>query len=106
MSAWRREALRWTIAHDREQRTAQLSLRRTDVAGTAASGRGTSLDGWGAAMLPLERMRVPRDAAGAPWESLAGRPSLGLLATRGADVSILVADTLASLGLPAQIAPA
>ncbi len=26
LSAWRRESLRWTIAHDSAQRTAQLSL--------------------------------------------------------------------------------
>jgi hypothetical protein len=36
---------------------------------------------------------------------LIGRPSLVLLATRGADVAILVADTLASLKMPAEIAP-
>jgi hypothetical protein len=43
--------------------------------------------------------------AARPWEFYGGRPSQGLLASRGADVSIIVADTLAALGLPAQIAP-
>jgi hypothetical protein len=64
-----------------------------------------SLDGWGAAVLPLNGcvcLAMPRPK---PWELLAGRPALGLLATQGADVAILVADTLAALQMPAAIAP-
>ncbi len=64
-----------------------------------------SLDGWGAAMLPITGCVCLGMPGPQPWEVLAGRPSQGLLATRGADVSILVADTLAALELPAQIAP-
>ena len=53
------------------------------------------------------RLHVPADAgAPGPWEELSGRPATGLLATRGADVSLLVADALASLQLPAALAPA
>jgi hypothetical protein len=64
-----------------------------------------SLDGWGAAMLPFSGCLCLAMPGPVPWEILGGRPSLGLLATRGADVSIIVADTLAALDLPAQIAP-
>ena len=105
LSAWRREALRWAIAHDGANRAAQLSLVELMWLGRPRATAAVSLDGWGAAMLPINGcmcLGMPRPQ---PWEVLAGRPSQGLLATRGADVSILVADTLAALELPAQIAP-
>jgi hypothetical protein len=56
-------------------------------------------------MLPLTGCMCLSMPRAEPWEELAGRPSLGLLATRGADVAILVADTLADLKLPAELAP-
>jgi hypothetical protein len=56
-------------------------------------------------MLPLTGCICVGMPSAQPWEIYRGRPSQGLLATRGADVSIIVADTLATLGLPAQIAP-
>ncbi len=105
LSAWRREALAWTAAHDRENLASQLSLVEVMWLGKPRTSEAISLDGWGAAVLPLNGcvcLVMPRAA---PWESLIGRPSLGLLATRGADVAILVADTLASLKMPAEIAP-
>jgi hypothetical protein len=105
LSAWRREALAWTVAHDREQLPSQLSLLEIMWLGQPRTSAAVSLDGWGAAMFPLNGcvcLAMPRAQ---PWEALIGRPSLGLLATRGADVSILVADTLATLKMPAEIAP-
>jgi hypothetical protein len=39
------------------------------------------------------------------WETLSGRPSIGILATRGADVAVLVACELAQRKLPAVLAP-
>ena len=56
-------------------------------------------------MLPLNGcvcLAMPRAI---PWENLGGRPALGVLGTRGADIPILVAELLASLQLPAEIAP-
>ncbi len=105
LSAWRRESLRWTIAHDGANRATQLSLVELMWLGRPRATAAVSLDGWGAATLPITGCVCLAMPAPQPWEILAGRPSLGLLATRGADVSILVADTLAALELPAQIAP-
>ncbi|HEY7499825.1 MAG TPA: hypothetical protein VH740_15000 [Vicinamibacterales bacterium] len=105
LSAWRREALAWTATHDRDNLASQLSLVETMWLGKPKTSEAISLDGWGAAVLPLNGcvcLAMPRAA---PWEALIGRPSLGLLATRGADVAILVADTLAALKMPAEIAP-
>ena len=47
-------------------------------------------------------LAMPRRAH---WESLSGRPAAGILATRGADVGLLIAEALAHLRLPASIAP-
>ena len=39
------------------------------------------------------------------WEDLTGRPAQGVMATRAADVSLLVAEALAAHKLPASLAP-
>ncbi len=40
------------------------------------------------------------------WEEMSGRQATGLLATQAVDISLLVADALSSLQLPAALAPA
>jgi hypothetical protein len=95
----------WAAVHDREQVPAQLSLLELMWLGKPRITETISLDGWGAAALPLTGclcLMMPRPQ---PWESLIGRPALGVLATRGADVAILVAETLAALKMPAELAP-
>lgn len=105
LSAWRREALAWTAANDREHLLDQLSPVEIMWLGKPRASAALSLEGWGAAMLPLTGcicLAMPRPA---PWEGLTGRPALGMLGTRGADVPILVAELLSSMQLPAEIAP-
>ena len=105
LSAWRREALAWTAANDRARLPAQLSPVETMWLGKPRASAALSLEGWGAAVLPLNGcvcLAMPRAI---PWENLGGRPALGVLGTRGADIPILVAELLASLQLPAEIAP-
>ena len=105
LSAWRREALAWTAVNDRETLTSQLSLVETMLLGKPRASAALTLDGWGAAVLPLNGCLCLAMPRARPWESLSGRPSLGLLATRGADVSILIADILSAMKLPSEIAP-
>jgi hypothetical protein len=105
LSGWRREALAWAVTHDREQVPEHLSLVELMWLGKPRVTEALSLDEWGAAVLPLTGCLCLVMPRAQPWESLVGRPALGLLATRGADVGILVADTLASLKMPAQLAP-
>jgi hypothetical protein len=103
LSAWRREALAWTVVHDRDALPTLLSPVETMWLGKPIAT--AALDTWGAATFPLSGclcLAMPRPR---PWEPLSGRPSLGLLATRGADVAILVADALAAAKLPAELAP-
>ena len=103
LSPWRREALRWTIAHDSARRSVPLSA--VELMWLGRPRTSVSLDGWGAALVPVTGCICLGMPAARAWEFYSGRPSQGLLATRGADVSVIVADTLAALGLPAQIAP-
>jgi hypothetical protein len=105
LSAWRREALAWTIAHDRARVPTQLSLVDMMWIGKPRISEAIALDPWGAAVMPLNGCLCLAMPRAQPWESLIGRPALGLLATRGADVAILVAETLASLKMPAELAP-
>ncbi len=73
--------------------------------GRPRAAAGTSLDAWGAATLPVTGCVLPRDAVGAAL-GIPRRPALAGIAghTRRGRLDH-VADTLASLGLPAQIAP-
>jgi hypothetical protein len=105
LSAWRREALAWALTHDRAQVASQLSLLELMWVGKPRASQAISLDGWGAATLPIDGCLCLAMPRALPWETLIGRPALGLLATRGADVAILVADTLSSLKMPAELAP-
>ena len=105
LSAWRREGLRWTLTHDSANRSTQLSAVELMWLGRPRPSSQSAFDAWGAATLPLTGCLCLAMPGAQPWETLSGRPSQGILATRGADVSIIVADTLAALGLPAQVAP-
>ena len=105
LSTWRREALAWTAAHDRERLPSQLSLVETMWLGKPRMTEAIDLDSWGAAALPWNGCLCLLMPRAIPWETLTGRPSLGLLATRGADVAILVAEVLAATNLPSEIAP-
>jgi hypothetical protein len=107
LSEWRRQALAWTIARDgpAAAATLQFSLLELFWIGTAASDVSRAIDAWGAAALPLTGclcLEMPRPGA---WEDLGGRAS-AVLGTRGADVALQIAETLAELKLPASLAPA
>jgi hypothetical protein len=106
LSEWRREALAWSIVHEPSAVPSQLSLLEIMWLGSPRQLAGGALDAWGASPIRLTGcacLEMPRPR---PWEDLAGRPAQGVLATRAADVSIAVADMLASRRLPAALAPA
>jgi hypothetical protein len=105
LSEWRRESLGWTLAHDRESAAAQLSLVELMWLGAPRPSEAAPLDPWGTAVHPLTgamALQMPRARA---CEEVAGRSALGLLATRGADVAIAVAEVLAARHLPGSLAP-
>jgi hypothetical protein len=101
VSEWRREAARWALANAPAD-TIDLSLVETLWIGGGAG----EVDEWGAAVQPLSGclcLRMPQPIA---WETLAGRPAAGLIATLGADVNLRLADALAARRLPAALLPA
>ncbi len=105
LSEWRREALAWTLSQQPDKARSALSLLELLWLGSPRPSGTAPLDPWGAATLPLTGclcLQMPRARA---WEELSGRPAQGAMSTRAADVSILVAEALATRGLPAALAP-
>lgn len=99
LSAWRREALKWALAH------APAEADRFSLVETYWLGGGTRIDEWGAAATPMTgclclAMPQPTD-----WETLTGRTAAGLIATLGADVNLRIAAALAERRLPAALMP-
>jgi hypothetical protein len=105
LSEWRREALAWTIAQEPERVSDQFSMIEIMWLGSPRAAGAITLNAWGAAQLPLDGCLCLRMPGSGEWEALAGHPAVGLLATRGTDVAIRVAEALAELGLPAALAP-
>ena len=105
LSEWRREALLWTMTHDPGRASAAFSLVELFWIGSPRSSAAAPLDLWGSASLPLTGCLCLQMPRAQPWENLAGRPALGLQATRAADVNLLAADALAVRKLPAALAP-
>lgn len=105
LSEWRHQALAWTIAKNQQDLASQFSLLELFWIGSASSGASRDLDAWGAAALPLTGclcQEMPRPRA---WEDLGGRGP-AVLGTRGVDVALQMAETLAALKLPASLAAA
>lgn len=106
LSEWRREALGWTLEHERAKALSRFSLVELFWLGSPRAAAGRGFDAWGTATLLLDGCLCLRMPNAEPWESRAGRASTGHLATRGADVALRVAEVLAELRLSAALAPA
>jgi len=106
LSEWRRQALAWTIEHDPGAASSRFSLPELFWLGVPRPSAIQSLNAWGAAALPLTGCMCLQMPSARAWEEKSGRTATGLLATQAVDVSLQVADALASLQLPAALAPA
>ena len=104
LSEWRREALAWTVEHERDQALSRFSLVELFWLGSPRA-KARHYDAWGATTASLDGCLCLRMPSAEPWELRAGRSSTGHLATRGADVSLRVAEFLAEFKLPATLAP-
>src|SRR4029453_6687628 len=105
LSEWRREALAWTLTQDPGRTSSALSLVELFWLGAPRPSAAAPLDPWGAATLPLNGCPCLQMPRAAPWEDLSGRPAQGIMATRAADVALLVADALDTRKLAAAVAP-
>lgn len=104
LSEWRREALAWTLEHDREQASSRFSLVELFWLGSPRA-KARHYDAWGAAAVALDGCLCLSMPEAEPWELRTGRSSTGYLATRGADVGLRVAEFLAKFKLPSELAP-
>ena len=104
LSEWRTQALAWSLAERRDVLPA-FSLLELFWLGASRDDVPAGVDAWGAAALRLNGCLCLRLPGPSPWEDLAGY-STEVLATRGADVLLRIAETLAALKLPARLAPA
>ena len=105
LSEWRREALAWALTQDPLTVVSRFSILELFWLGVPRPAVRASLDAWGVAVLTLTGCLCLEMPDAIAWEERTGRPATGQLATRGADVALQVADLLASLHLPASLAP-
>ena len=104
LSEWRHQAVKWSLARGHLV-LPQFSLLELFWIGSPDPNAIDGVDPWGAATLPLTGclcLEMPHPGA---WEDLGGHP-VAVLATRGADVNLAIAETLAALKLPASLAAA
>jgi hypothetical protein len=97
---WRRRAIRWTFAHERNRVTSLLTLTELLVLG---GGKPLELEAWGMVSVSSGCL-CPRLPAPGSWPRLVGRPQLGLVAAGVADLNLHVAVMLKEMGLPAALA--
>jgi hypothetical protein len=99
-----REAIRWSLAHDVASVPALFSLVDAFWLGGPPAALVDRLDLWGLSPRPLDGALVSRFPRAAEWETFAGRPSIGLIATRTPELVLRVAMALDELKLPAGLA--
>lgn len=102
LSEWRREQLRWMLAHDRALVGRSVSLLEQFWLG---GGADLALDAWGMSALPTRGCACPEFPAPEAWEEFAGRPVSGLLGTRLPDLTLRAAQELGARHLPAVLLP-
>jgi hypothetical protein len=102
LSEWRTQALSWRLQQHADP-LADFSL--PELYRVGASATADPIDAWGAAALPLTGCLCLATPPRSAWEDLTGYAS-AVLGTRGADVPLRIAETLADFKLPATLAPA
>jgi hypothetical protein len=101
LDAARLRAIRWTLRVDRARLPTMFSLTELLVAG---GGRPAELHAWGMGVLATNGCLCLRLRPSSAWQSLSGRPQLGLAAAIVPDVNFRVAIVLKELNLPAALA--
>jgi hypothetical protein len=106
LSEWRRQALAWTVQYDPRAVVSSFSVPELFWLGSPRPSATQWAGRWGAAAPAMPGCLCPQMPDARPWEEKTGRPGTGLLATHHVGVLLQVADALASLQLPAALAPA
>ncbi len=103
---WRRQVLPWVIAHEPDRLDEFFSLDDLLRIGEAEATPIPSIDLWGTSAVPVDGCLCRRYPGLDAWEVYAGRKGTALVAARIPDLTLRVAEALADLNLPAQLAPA
>lgn len=104
ISAWRREGLAWSVAHDPASIGRTLSLTETLWLGEPRPEERVALDAWGTSRLAATGELASRLPPPGPWEEAISHDARAGLAASVADLNLRVAQFLASRTLPAAIA--
>jgi hypothetical protein len=105
LSPVRRSVLPWVAAHDAPRLVASLSPLELFWLGLERRPVDSRLEAWGAPAEPRLGCLCVQLLDRRPWETLAGRWHLGLLASGFADLNLRLAELLAELQMPASLLP-
>jgi len=100
-----RQALAWTVSTAPGIGASLFSTRHLLWLGRPRVDRGT-LDRWGVLGQPVDGRLSTRFDPPVPWDYLAGRPDVGVLATQVPDLTLRLAEVTAERQVPAVLIPA
>jgi len=103
VSGHRRQALSWAIQHEPGNVARLFSMSELLALGLADNG--PALDPWGTTGEPTSGCFCLRFPSRSAWDMLAGRKGRGFLATAMPDVTLRSLEHLATLDVPAALAP-
>jgi hypothetical protein len=104
LSAWRREALGWSLAHDPAGVPRALSTTELAWLGGAVDADRAALDAWGTSAMAASGELATRLPPARPWEDAVGNDASAGLAASLADLNLRVAAFLADRKLPSALA--
>ena len=100
-----RQTLGWTLGSFPEARSSLFSTRDLLWLGRPRVDRAT-LARWGVIGDSVDGRLATRFDAPTPWDQLAGRPDMGVLATQVPDLTLRLVEATAEKGVPAALIPA
>ncbi len=104
MTTAERGALAWTMARTPDAASTLFSLRDLLVLG-GCDVPPARLARWGVISEPLDGRSGTRLEPPFPWDALAGRPDMGVLATQVPDLTLRLAEVTAARHVPAALIP-
>ncbi len=101
MDGWRRRAINWMIAEDRQSIPTMFSLVELLTLGGDDTRRFAA---WGASAVQLDACMCQRLVSPQSWRLLSGRPQMAFMAAAIPDLHLFIAMKLHELKLPAALA--
>jgi hypothetical protein len=100
---WRQQALPWVLEREPGRILDYFSLADLVRVGEAEATPMPPLDAWGTSAMAIEGCLCLRYPGLESWEIYAGRIGTSLVVDRVPDLTLRVAESLATLGLPARL---